>query len=102
MMDEYINKESLRDSVYESLEKNPHNDPAIYQNHMYEHLHFLNLIDREPDADVAPVRHGYWIEDEPYHDEEGYIIQQFYCSECGRYEEEREPYCNCGAKMDGE
>lgn len=50
--------------------------------------------------DAVPVRHGKWIEDTPHRDAEGYIIQQFYCSECGRYEEEREPYCNCGAMMD--
>ena len=60
----------------------------------------INTIKSIPSADVIPVRHGYWIKDKPYRDEEGYIIQQFYCSECGRYEEEQEPYCNCGCKMD--
>lgn len=50
--------------------------------------------------EVAPVRHGRWIKDAPYRDEDGYIVYQFYCSECGRYEDEKEPYCNCGCKMD--
>ena len=25
----------------------------------------------------------------------------YYCSVCGGYEGRREPYCHCGAKMDG-
>lgn len=64
-------------------------------------------------ADVVKVVHGEWIE---YHgqsylvhpmkyDEYGCPILQDYvgykCSECGRAESKKEPYCNCGAKMDG-
>lgn len=26
-------------------------------------------------------------------------IEGYECSECGRFEEEKEPYCNCGCKM---
>ena len=48
-----------------------------------------------PAADVAPVRHGHWIEDGDYQ----------ICSECGEehcWEEYRATYCDsCGAKMDG-
>lgn len=64
--------------------------------------------------ELEPVRHGRWIEcchelrnSEDYDDvEPGYemfpvIITDYECSECGRVESEREPYCNCGAKMDG-
>ena len=59
-------------------------------------------------------RHGKWIEHhgQSYlvspmkYDEYGCPILQDYvwyeCSECGRTESEKEPYCNCGAKMDGE
>ena len=50
-----------------------------------------------------PVRHGRWMpvtcENHPK------IIlgcTGYMCSECGRIEEENsEPYCHCGAKMDG-
>ena len=46
-----------------------------------------------PAADVAPVQHGRWIE------EDGIQI----CSECGEeheWEDYRAPYCDtCGAKM---
>lgn len=102
-MDEYINKNSLRNSVCESLEENPHDDHKIYQNHIYEHLHFLNLIDREPVENVAPVRHGKWIMDD---NENPYIR---ICSVC-RYSRPmmndhgfycKTNYCpTCGAKMD--
>lgn len=49
-----------------------------------------------PAADVAPVRHGWWVRDDS-----GVI----YCSECGEehdWDEYRATYCDtCGAKMDG-
>lgn len=61
----------------------------------------LRKIDEIPAADVAPVVHGRWIKAEQYVDEDG-IHTQVRCSLCGRYEDEREPYCNCGARMDGE
>lgn len=62
-----------------------------------------NEIIKIIDADVAPVRHGRWIDDERYVD--GYYAN---CSECGwqlDVKEERgyHNYCpNCGARMDGE
>ena len=49
-----------------------------------------------PAADVAPVQHGRWIE------EDGIQI----CSECGEeheWEDYRAPYCDtCGAEMNKE
>lgn len=53
-------------------------------------------IAEKPAADVAPVRHGHWIEC-------NYGLT-FECSEC-KYPTEYNltDYCpNCGAKMDGE
>lgn len=59
---------------------------------------FKHAIRTLPDgaiADVAPVRHGHWIE--------GGDCQ--ICSECGEvhcWDEYRAAYCDsCGAKMDG-
>ena len=50
-------------------------------------------VRRIPAADVTPVRHGRWLE------EDGIQI----CSECGEeheWEDYRAPYCDtCGAKM---
>lgn len=59
-----------------------------------------------PSADVEPVRHGEWKEYDMYicnSDDEpvAKIGVEYICSECGRKEEHKEPYCHCGAKMDG-
>ena len=58
-------------------------------------------IDNLPAVDAVEVKHGRWIEGERYMDEDGWVYP-VYCSLCGRYEDEREPYCNCGARMDGD
>lgn len=52
-----------------------------------------------PAADVAPVVHGRW-EKEVYRDPYGADWTKYHCSLCGRVEIKKEPYCNCGAKMD--
>ena len=64
------------------------------------------LIAEAPVADVAPVRHGRWVEkEEPYFD----VL--FGCSACGEEfcfiegnpSDNLYKYCpNCGARMDGE
>lgn len=67
-----------------------------------------NCLKNIPTADVAPVRHGRWLEYENDADR-GY----HYCSHCKRQAinysdggvitEVLSPYCpNCGAKMDAE
>ena len=66
-----------------------------------------NVLDM-PAADVAPVRHGRWIEDERTYPGPG--LKNNLCSACGEvagaWKEGLEPgrkwaYCpNCGAKMD--
>ena len=70
-----------------------------------------HAIDDIPPADVAPVRHGHWI------DKTEDTRREYVCSECGRsvflhfshaIKEEPAllkvmyPYCHCGAKMDKE
>lgn len=53
------------------------------------------MLEKLPTADVAPVRHGHWIENGDCQ----------ICSECGEehcWDEYRAAYCDsCGAKMDG-
>lgn len=45
------------------------------------------------DKDEYPkLRHGRWIDKETC----------YVCSLCGRVERLQEPYCHCGAKMDGD
>lgn len=73
--------------------------------------HTMNLIlmdiDEAPAADVAPVVHGHWVEvtdevQDILKERPPYVMLRAYkCSLCGRYETKMEPYCNCGAKMDG-
>ena len=67
-------------------------------------------FDDFPAADVAPVRHGRWIEDERTYPGPG--LKNNLCSVCGEiagsWKEGLEPgrkwaYCpNCGARMDKE
>ena len=64
----------------------------------------LKEIDRTPTADVAEVKHGEWLEETEYYDDdysECNVRKVFACSLCGRTERSKQPYCNCGAKMDG-
>ena len=66
------------------------------------------IIENMSIADVVEVKHGKWIR----HINDRYIIRYecgepiwseriyYECSCCGCVEDFREPYCNCGAKMD--
>ena len=57
------------------------------------------LLDEIPAADVAPVVNGRWIS---FLDGDHIMPERYYrCSRCGRVESRRQPYCHCGAKMDG-
>lgn len=50
-------------------------------------------------ADVAPVVHARWVS---FLDGDHIMPERYYrCSRCGRVESRRQPYCHCGAKMDG-
>lgn len=92
-MNEYIDRDALRQAVLESQHDNPHPRGMAHIIHDCEHAHFVAMIARFSAADVAPVVHGRWI----YHDD-GVIT----CSECGNAESSDSYYCRyCGAKMDG-
>ena len=71
------------------------NDTDIFDTYN-DYSMVFDTIDNFPTADVAPVRHGRWIEC-------NYGLT-FECSEC-KYPTEYSltDYCpSCGAKMDGE
>lgn len=56
-------------------------------------------FDEFPAADVAPVVHARWVS---FLDGDHIMPERYYrCSRCGRVESRRQPYCHCGAKMDG-
>ena len=64
---------------------------------------FISAVKNCPAAAVRPVVRGKWIEHyEPYSTGEEMIETQFgyECSICGRWEYEKEPFCNCGAMME--
>ena len=70
----------------------------------WDTLGVLALIDRQPSADVVPVRHGRWKLEENW--ETGYGVYVHVCSACNAITPvnvSRYKYCpNCGAKMDKE
>ena len=97
-MNEYIDRDALRQAVLESQHDNPHPRGMAHIAHDCEHAHFVAMIDRFPAADVAPVVHGRWTYDKK--------AQRQYCSVCKGffYGAINSPmsYCpSCGAKMDG-
>ena len=60
-----------------------------------------------PTVDAVEVVHGRWDAYDCYKcDSDGNPViktaEVFVCSICGREERHREPYCHCGAKMDGD
>lgn len=59
----------------------------------------IELVNDIPAADVASVVHARWIT----RSDKGIIsmTHPYMCSRCWRVEMNKEPYCNCGAKMDG-
>lgn len=59
----------------------------------------IDIIGDAPAADVAPVVHARWVS---FLDGDHIMPERYYrCSRCGRVESRRQPYCHCGAKMDG-
>ena len=69
----------------------------------YEDGKIIDVHIRDTDDVVkvfVPVRHGRWIEKQEKDTFAGYLYS-YECSECGRVEQRKEPYCpKCGAKMD--
>ena len=84
-MAEYIEREALRDTLYDA--------DAITMNG-------VKILNQFPCADVAPVRHGRWIS-KNHHGYEWVFV----CSNCDYIDgypfNDRPNYCpNCGARMD--
>lgn len=85
-MTEYIERKAIRDTLYDA--------DAIT-------MSGVKILNQFPVADVAPVRHGRWIDGDPY------------CPICRKdkfrgldadvWSDWQPDYCpNCGAKMDGQ
>ena len=97
-MDEYINRESLMKRFCERCNEEMSESPCEPSD-----CFAREVIKTFPAADVAPVRHGRWID--AYPDiEPNPMFMYGICSECG-FEQGISKYLNycpnCGAKMDG-
>ena len=94
-MDEYIKRECAVDAVLDVYYDTPDIDLSCEK--------FEAAIFKIPPADVAPVRHGRWIEPSRLY----YGAKQYECSLCcsdtfwNKHSiTEKYPHCpNCGAKM---
>ena len=88
-MAEYIDKDLLLKDVGDKLS-------PIYEA-------FRRVINSQPIADVA-MTHGKWLDNVEYVTTLAGVkmrcVVGYKCSLCGRTEIKKEPYCNCGAKMD--
>ena len=98
-MARYIDVEPLEDKLKEHIKKT---ESELMLGALST---FLRVLDITPTADVAPVRHGRWIELA--------MKGEYKCSVCGRGSKSENTfqliptvywnYCpNCGARMDGE
>ena len=86
-MNDYISRKALLDWVHE-----------FYP----EDKVFASAILNAPAADVAPVRHGRWIERKSFHAEGGIVAKCSACQKDVQYLGNPLNFCpNCGAKMDG-
>ena len=91
-MAEYIEREAVHDLV-QSLTKYAWASPANTGHRVTVDADDVNFgVDKIPSADVAPVRHGQWIEHED---------GVFTCNQCGNAEPIKSYFCRyCGAMMD--
>lgn len=98
-MPKYIDAEKFAEHVSENLSWN---------GERYDAASVISDLKTFPAADVEPKRKmGRWIAKKKNLTEgAAYMIpltiRYFVCSLCGREEDNAEPYCNCGAKMDAE
>ena len=101
-MAEYIEREMLRQEIERIYLKHFAKSRERFVQDTFKAM--FKRIDGAPAADVAPVVHGRWIPviDEPTPLRKFAMLSGYKCSVCGRYENQEEPYCNCGARMDGE
>lgn len=113
-MSEYIEREKIKTCFAQIIVNNSEDKP--YYSIMYWKNGEMNIgfssykldyvrrwlneeFEVKRNVDVVPVVHGKWIS---FLDGDHIMPERYYrCSRCGRVESRRQPYCHCGAKMDG-
>jgi len=56
-----IDAYALMDCIRDSKRHNPHDDPTVAQNHMFEHDHFMKMVSLAPTVDAVEVVHEQWV-----------------------------------------
>lgn len=97
-MDKYIKAGDLLEAIFPESQENSGKTVTVWA-YTLTRDDLEAVIDTLPAADVASVVHGQWVDD-VYTDPYGAKWTKYRCSLCGRIEVVKEPYCNCGAKMD--
>lgn len=99
-MAEYIKREATIKAIVDSRNRYYNSASNQYLVGRCDGLDIAaGLLRVAPAADVAPVVHGRWIS---FLDGDHIMPERYYrCSRCGRVESRLQPYCHCGAKMDG-
>lgn len=92
-MKEYIEREALLEEDFTDIFVNSYDANVI----------FPNIIEAAPVADVEPVRHGIWINEDTF---DAHYQPIYTCSNCHKSVADefihKHKYClHCGAKMDG-
>lgn len=111
MSEEYVSHKAVRD-VLTLLATQHFEFTNSYEFYIKALEDMHEEILKIPTVDVEPVRHGHWMPNRVTLETKVYAGGQFFtkgdilmygyvCSECGRWEGNKEPFCNCGAKMDG-
>ena len=96
-MAEYIERES----TIELLRSLGSRDYRREKGTIQEAIKMVSFPEYTPSADVAPVRHGRWIERKSFHAEGGISAKCSACQKDVQYLGNPLKYCpNCGAKMD--
>lgn len=94
-MAEYIKREA----AVKAVEKYGLTNGVVWGRHTGLVICIASEIADIPAADVAPVMHARWVS---FLDGDHIMPERYYrCSRCSRVESRRQPYCHCGAKMDG-
>lgn len=110
-MTEYIEREELLQKVKDEKPYNWSDDERGAQE-CWDWDFFISIIESQPKADVAEIKHGQWIEDimeapNPFDNGETTIdVNIVRCSVCGECFEKvayHRNYCeNCGSMMVGD
>lgn len=76
-------------------------DIAVKGLRMAHDVDGANFVENIPAADVRENVVGEWIQHYETTSDKETLPYGWECSLCGRWEMEKQPFCNCGAQMGG-